>query len=186
MEDSAIVELFLLRDERAIAFSAEKYGGRLRAMAYGIVKDLGTAEECESDGYMQAWNLIPPHEPRSYLYAFLARIVRHISLDRCRELERLKRKAHISSLEGELEQCIPSPDDSTCRIDDMALREVLNAFLGSLSREKRQMFLRRYWYADSVAEIARRFGATDSRVKTTLHRCRRQLKEYLEKEGYEL
>ncbi len=186
MQDSAIVELFLQRDERAIALSAEKYGGRLRALAYGIVNDSATAEECENDGYLQAWNSIPPHEPRNYLYAFLARIVRHISLDRCRELGRLKRKAHICSLEDELEQCIPAPDDRSCRIDDMALREALDAFLGSLSREKRQMFLRRYWYADSVAEIARRFGATESRVKTTLHRCRKQLGEYLEKEGYEL
>ena len=83
MDDSRIVDLYLSRDESAISQTSEKYGSRLRNVAYGIVEDLHTAEECENDTYMEAWNSIPPHEPRSYLFAFLARITRHIALDFC-------------------------------------------------------------------------------------------------------
>ena len=113
--------LYLARDESAIAQTAEKYGGRLRALAMGIVADRRTAEECENDTYLEAWRSIPPHEPRSCLYAFLARITRHISLDRCRRRTALKRNALFVELSTELEQCIPAPDDTECRVDCMAL-----------------------------------------------------------------
>ena len=95
MDDRSIVALYLRRDETAIRQTAEKYGRRLRALAYGIVNDLQTAEECENDTYMEAWNTIPPHEPSDHFYAFLARITRHISLNRCRDRDRLKRGAFI-------------------------------------------------------------------------------------------
>ena len=184
MDDNRIVELYLLRDETAIKQTTEKYGSRLRSLAYGIVKDQQTAEECENDTYMKAWNTIPPHEPRSYLYAFLARITRHISLNCCRDRSRLKRSAFISELSAEMEQCIPAPDDSSCRMDDLALRTAINDFLGKLDEEKRNMFVRRYWFLDSVADIAKRYGISESKVKTTLFRCRNRLREYLIKEGY--
>ena len=129
MDDNRIVELYLLRDETAIKQTTEKYGSRLRSLACGIVNDQQTAEECENDTYMEAWNTIPPHEPRSYLYAFLARITRHISLNCCRDRNRLKRSAFICELSAELEQCIPAPDDVECRIDDIALSDVINRFL---------------------------------------------------------
>lgn len=186
LDDNRIVELYLLRDETAISQTNEKYGSRLRSLAYSIVEDRQTAEECENDTYMEAWNSIPPHEPRSYLYAFLARITRHISLNCCRNRSRLKRSAFLSELSTELEQCLPAPDDTACRVDDMVLAEVLNAFLGTLSEEKRNIFLRRYWYLDSVAAIAKRFSLSESKVKTTLFRCRNLLREHLEKEGYPL
>lgn len=186
MDDNRIVELYLLRDETAINQTSEKYGNRLRSLAYGIVEDMQTAEECENDTYMEVWNSIPPHEPRGYLYAFLARITRHISLNCCRNRSRLKRSAYICQLSTELEQCLPAPDDMACRLDDMVLAEVLNAFLGTLSEEKRNIFLRRYWYLDSVAAIAKGFSLSESKVKTTLFRCRNLLREHLEKEGYPL
>lgn len=184
MEDNIIVELYLLRDQAAVRQTAEKYGSRLRSLAYGIVKDTQTAEECENDTYMQAWNAIPPHEPRSYLYAFLARITRHISLNCCRNRSRLKRSAFICQLSTEMEQCIPAPDDVECRIDDMALSESINGFLAALHQEKRNIFIRRYWYLDSIADISKRFALSESKVKTTLFRCRNQLREHLEREGY--
>ena len=184
MDDNRIVELYLLRDETAIKQTSEKYGNRLRSLAYGIVNDHQTAEECENDTYMKAWNTIPPHEPRSYLYAFLARITRHISLNICRDRSRLKRNAFICELSTEMEQCIPAPDDTECRIDDIALGEAINGFLGTLSEGKRNIFIRRYWYLDSIADISKRFALSESKVKTTLFRCRNQLREYLEKEGY--
>ncbi len=184
LDDNRIIELYLLRDETAIEQTTEKYGTRLRSLAYGIVNDPQTAEECENDTYMEAWNTIPPHEPRSYFYAFLARIIRHISLNCCRNRSRLKRKAFICELSTEMEQCIPAPDDFQCRIDDMALRNAINGFLSKLNEEKRNIFVRRYWYLDSVADISKRFALSESKVKTTLCRCRCQLREHLEKEGY--
>lgn len=185
LDDNRIVELYLLRDETAIRQTTEKYGSRLRSLAYGIVNDRQTAEECENDTYMEAWDTIPPHEPK-YLYAFLARITRHISLNCCRDRSRLKRSAFICELSVELEQCISAPDDVECRIDDMALSEILNGFLGELDAEKRNIFIRRYWYLDSIADISERFAITESKVKTTLCRCRSRLREHLEKGGYTL
>lgn len=186
MDDNQIVELYLLRDETAIKQTTEKFGTRLRSLAYRIVHDRQTAEECENDTYMEAWNAIPPHEPRSYLYAFLARITRHISLNCCRDRSRLKRSAFICELSAEMEQCIPAPDDVSCRIDDMALSEAINGFLNTLSKEKRNIFILRYWYLDSIADISKCFALSESKVKTTLFRCRNQFREYLEKEGYTL
>lgn len=184
MDDNRIVELYLLRDETAIRETTEKYGSRLRSLAYGIVKDRQTAEECENDTYMEAWNTIPPHEPKNYLFAFLARIIRNISLNCCRNRNRLKRSAFISELSEEMEQCIPAPDDVECRIDDITLRDAINGFLSILDDEKRNIFVRRYWYLDSVELISKRFALSESKVKTTLYRCRNRLREYLEKEGY--
>ena len=184
MDDNKIIDLYLCRDETAVKHTARKYGDHLRALAYGIVKDRLTAEECENDTYLKAWNSIPPHEPREYLYAFLARITRHISLDCCRKRSRLKRSAYISELSAEMEQCIPAPDDMECRIDDIAFGQAINGFLSTLSEEKRNVFIRRYWYLDSVSDIARRFSLSESKVKTMLFRSRNRLRDYLEKEGY--
>lgn len=186
MEDGRIVDLFLRRDESAIRYSARQYGQRLRTLARDIVGDRETAEECENDTYLAAWQAIPPHEPRSWLYAFLARITRHISIDCCRSRTRLKRGGHVTALAGELEQCIPAPDDCACRLEELALAEALNGFLADLPREKRDLFLRRYWYLDSISHISRRFALSESAVKTALHRLRGQLRAYLEKEGYSL
>ncbi len=186
MGDNEIVELYLLKDEAAIMHTTEKYGHRLRALAYGIVADSRTAEECENDTYMEAWNLIPTNEPRNYLYAFLARIIRHISLNCCRSRSRLKRRAYICELSTELEQCIPAPNDTSCSIDDIVFGEIINNFLASLDKEKRNIFVRRYWYLDSISSISNYFPLSESKVKTTLFRCRNKLKKYLEKEGYVL
>ena len=185
MEDCKIVELYLCRYETAIARTAEKYGTRLRALALGIAGDARTAEECENDTYMGAWNSIPPHEPRDYLYAFLARITRHLALNRCRERSALRRSAFICELSAEMEQCIPaSGSDMFEHMEGVAVKQAINEFLGTLSREKRTVFLRRYWYLDSIAAISKRCGLSQSKVKTMLHRCRKQLREHLIKEGF--
>ena len=186
LDDNKIVELYLSRDETAIKQTSENYGTRIRSLANNIVKDLQTAEECENNTYLEAWRTIPPHEPRTYLFAFLARITRHISLNICRERNRLKRSAFICELSTEMEQCIPSPDDTECRIDDIILKDAINNFLATLDEEKRNIFLRRYWFLDSIADISKRYAISESKVKTTLFRCRNQLREYLEKEGYTL
>ncbi len=184
MEDDKIVELFLKRREEALRHTAEKYGRRLRALSQHIVEDVQTAEECENDTYVEAWNSIPPHSPKDYLYAFLARIIRHISLNCCRNRSRLKRSAYLCELSAEMEQCIPAPDDCECRVEDMVFAEAVNGFLKSLNVEKRTIFLRRYWYLDSIADLAERFGYSESKIKTMLFRCRNKLRKYLEQEGY--
>lgn len=184
MDDSAIVELYLNRNEDALHQTAAKYGSRLRALAMGITEDFQTAEECENDTYLQAWNSIPPHEPRDYLHPYLARITRHLALNRCRDRDRLKRKAHISQLSAELEQCIGGPDNAAQHMDELVLRAAINSFLSTLPEQKRNVFLRRYWYLDSVSTIANRYSLSESKVKTVLFRCRHQLQQHLQKEGF--
>jgi len=186
LDDDRIVELYLHRDQSAITQTADKYGRRLRSLAFGIVNDFQTAEECENDTYFNAWNAIPPHQPRSYLYPFLARITRNISLNFCRERSRLKRSAFISELTAEMEQCIPAPDDIECRVDDIVLGEVINRFLRALPLQKRNIFVRRYWYLDSIAEISKRFRISENKVKTILYRCRNKLRTQLQEEDYAL
>ena len=186
MEDEKIVELYFERNESAIERTSEKYGKRLRAVSNGIVKDIETAEECENDTYLEAWNIIPPNEPKNYFYAFLARIIRNISLNCCRKKNALKRNAFVCELSAEMEECIPSPDDMDCRIDDMVFAEIINKFLSELDAEKRKIFVRRYWYMDSVTEISEKLLLSESKVKTSLFRTRKKLREFLEKEGYAL
>ena len=184
LEDEEIVALYRDRDERAVARTAEKYGARLRSLASGITGDAQTAEECENDTYLEAWNTIPPQDPAGYLYAYLARIARHLALDACRRRNRLKRSAHIAELTAEMEECIPAPDDTAASFEAKELGEAIGRWLRTLGEEKRTVFMRRYWYLDPVETIARRYGFGKSKVKMILLRCRKELKEYLEKEGY--
>ncbi|MBR6709754.1 MAG: RNA polymerase sigma factor [Clostridia bacterium] len=186
MNDNNIIALYLSRDETAIVETAVKYGIRLQNIAYGITQDRQSAEECENDTYMKAWETIPPQNPAGYLYAYLARIIRHISIDACRTRSRLKRSAVITELTTEMEECIPAPDDTAGRLEYREMGEIISRYLRTLSDEKQIIFIRRYWYLDSVEAIAQRLGVGQSKVKMTLLRCRNELKEHLEKEGYHL
>ena len=184
MTDGEIVEKLLARDEGGLKQMSEKYGARLRALALGILGDVSEAEECENDTYLAAWDSIPPHEPRDYLFAYLARITRHISLDRCRMRGREKRAAHLKELTAELPDCLPAGDSPEERLDAKELAGAISAWLRTLPAEKRILFLRRYWYCDGVSALAKGMGWGESRVKTALHRLRKGLREHLEKEGY--
>lgn len=186
LNDKEIVELFLNRDETALKYTKEKFGSRLKSLANNILQDPDTAEECENDTYFEAWNRIPPHEPRDYLFAFLARLIRHISLDVCRLRSRKKRNAFLTELTEEIEQCIPDPKDTETEIDGILLGEAISKFLRTLSKERQNVFLRRYFYFDSITSICNRFSLSQSKVKTMLFRCRKELREYLIKEGYKL
>lgn len=186
MEDTKIVDLYLQRNEAAIKETSDRYGNRLRSLAYGIVDDQQAAEECENDTYLKVWDSIPPHEPRNYFYSFLARITRNISLNRCRDRSRLKRNAYICELTSEMEQCIPAPDDMACRIEKAELARAINGFLATLDLAKRNVFLRRYWFLESIPAISKRYGYSESKVKSMLFRTRNQLRDYLIKEGYDL
>ncbi len=186
MEDDKIIQLYFHRDENAIQQTADKYGSRLRAISYGITGDRETSEECENDTYMEAWKRIPPSEPKDYFFAFLAKITRACSIDRCRERTRLKRTGYVVELTDELETCIPAMSDVADEVEAKLLGEAISRFLYTLSDEKQVTFLRRYFYMDTVAEIAERLSISDSKVKTSLFRIRKELREYLIKEGYSL
>ena len=186
MEDTRIVELYLQRKESAIAHTADQYGTKLRNISFNIVRSRETAEECENDTYLQAWNSIPPNTPHGYLFAYLARIIRHISIDRCRYQQRLCRNAYIQELSAELQCCIPGSEDTELQVEAIALGQSISAFLRQQTETVRNVFLRRYWYMDSIADIADRFGISQSKVKSMLFRSRNALREHLEKEGYTL
>ncbi len=130
---------------------------------------------------MQAWDSIPPQEPRDYLFNYLVCITRHLALNICRSRHALKRRAYITELSNELQECLPS-EHSDKWIDDMAFKEILNSFLAGLDETKRNMFVRRYFFADSVADISKNFGISESNAKVTLMRLRDRLKEALKDE----
>ena len=184
MEDSAIVDLFFAREEAAIAQTAAKYGAKLRAVARRILDSDASAEECENDTYLEAWNRIPPHAPRTYLFAFLGRITRHLAIDECRRRRSAKRQALFCELTWEMVECLPGRDSAEEALEAEALGRAISAFLSRCSETQRALFVRRYWYFDTIPELSARFGFSQSKVKTTLFRLRQGLKEHLEKEGY--
>lgn len=186
MDDSQIVDLFISRDETAIRHCTKKFGSRLRAFAFRICTDPSLAEECENDTYLEAWNAIPPHEPRSYLFSFLAKITRCITLNAVQKRSAQKRCATMVEWTQEIEECIAAPDDVESAMDAQTLSKIVSDFLRTQSTEKANLFLRRYWFLDSVSEIAKRYGISESKVKTTLFRTRKALRDYLDKEGYTL
>lgn len=185
MEDEEIIGLYFARIERAIEETRTKYGRMCRSIAYGILKSLEDAEECESDTYLRAWDTMPPTRP-AVLPAYLGKLTRNLSLDRYDYLHAEKRGGgEIPVLLDELAECVPDSGGLDA-LDDTALKDALNGFLEALPPEGRKIFLRRYWFGDSVAEIARRYGFTASKVKMSLLRSRQRLESALEKEGISL
>lgn len=181
MTDEQIVDLYLARNEDAVRETSYKYGKRLRDFAKGITEDAGSAEECENDTYMQAWDSIPPQEPRDYLYNYLVCITRHLALNICRSRHTLKRSVCIVELSSELQECLPS-EHSDSWINDMVFKDALNAFLSDLDDTKRNIFIRRYFFADSIADISKTFRISESNAKVTLMRLRDSFKEVLKNE----
>ena len=181
MEDAKIIALFLDRNEQAVKETDTAYGRKLYILSNNILNNREDAEESVSDTYMEAWKSIPPKHPKCY-YAFLAAICRNISLNKLDWRLAAKRNAEVVALTQEMENCIPDSKQDA-QMDRKELRRVLEAFLESLSKENRLIFLRRYLYVDTVAEIAARYGISESKVKVQLHRTRAKLYTYLAKEG---
>ena len=182
MEDHQIINLYFARSEQAIQETDTKYGGYCYSIAYNILVNPEDAEESVSDTYLKAWESIPPTRP-TYFYAYLAKICRFLCFGRLDWKNAAKRKAEIVELTAEMELCIPDSRQQL-EAERRELGEVLNEFLGTLNEESRNIFMRRYWFADSVAEIAQRYRIGESKVKTRLFRARNQLRSFLEKEGY--
>lgn len=186
MTDEKIVELYLARNEQAIKETRDKYGSRLKNVSYNIVRDEGISEECENDTYLKTWNSVPPSEPKSYLFAYLARIIRNLSLNRIRSGKALKRQSDYTAITEELSGCIPDNEDTESRFDGAALSKLISEYIAGLPELNQLLFIRRYWYLDSIAQAAKSLGISESNAKIRLFRMREQLKTMLEKEGYRI
>ena len=181
MNDSQIIALYWERNEDAIRVTDQVYGPRLFAISDRLLHSRQDAQESVNDTYLKTWDTVPPQRP-VYFFAYLAKICRNFSLARIQWNTAAKRNAEVIALTREMEECIP--DRSIERsLEGEELGELLNAFLESISLENRRIFLRRYWFSDSVQEISDRYHISQSKVKTQLHRTRKKLKEFLEQEG---
>ncbi|MBR3507669.1 MAG: RNA polymerase sigma factor [Lachnospiraceae bacterium] len=183
LEDGEIVDLYLARNENAIVMTEEKYGRSLRKIISSVLDD-EACKECENDVYLRAWNLIPPNEPRDHFFAFLGKLARNLAIDEWRRTNAQKRKATMIELSEELQECMPAGNSVEGEILSGELKKTINSFLSTKSQTERKIFLRRYWYFDTVPEISNRYGYTQGKVKSALHRMRGELKGVLEKEGY--
>lgn len=181
MKDDEIIALYFRRDEDAIRQTELAYGGKLYNLSYRLLWNREDAEESVSDTYMKAWENIPPTKP-TFFYAYLAKICRFLAMGKLDWNNAAKRKAEVVELSDEMESCIPDLSREM-QIQSQELGALLSEFLGTLSPENRQIFMRRYWYAESIAEIAQRFHLGESNVKTKLMRTRNALRSFLEKEG---
>ena len=183
MDDNAIMDLYWARSEKAISETAARYGNYCYAIAYNILSNREDSEESVNDTYLAAWNNMPPKRP-SLLGAFLGKLTRYISLDRWKQRSRLKRGGgEVPLCLDELEDCVSGRESTE---DDVIRKETIasvNRFLDSLSETERRIFLCRYWYLDSVDAIADRFGFSQSKTASILHRIRGKLNKQLEKEG---
>lgn len=178
MDDKQIIELYFARSEEAIGESEKKYGAYCRTIAGNILPIREDVEECVSDTWLRAWGAIPPSHPER-LGAFLGRITRNLALD-C--LRAAKKNCPVQE---ELAECLTMGDPTAGMVDRVVLTAALERFLAGLPQKKRKLFLRRYWYFSTVEELGRDFGMSESGVKMTLLRLRRELRAQLKQEGIE-
>ena len=182
MHDNAIIELFFSRSEQALRECSEKYSAYMGAVAVNILGDMGDADECVNDALYRAWNAIPPARPEN-LATYLGRITRNLAINRFKQKNAVKRGGQAESALSELDECLPSSSNTEEFTDEAELRDSINRFLSRLRPDTRRVFVRRYWYLSPIKDIAREYRMTESRVKSTLFRTRRDLKKHLEKEG---
>jgi RNA polymerase sigma factor (sigma-70 family) len=183
MDDSEIIELYFQRSEEAVTQTASKYGKYCYQIAYHILSSREDSEESVNDTYLAAWNTMPPRRP-NILTAFLGKLTRYISLDRWKKRSAQKRGGGQVALSlEELEECISGGDDPEKEVDRKELLRYLNRFLDALPETQRKVFVCRYWYLESIPEIAARFGFSESKVTAMLHRLREKLRARLQLEG---
>ena len=181
--DQEIVALYWARDEQAIARTAERFGAYCRKIAMNLLGSARDAEECENDTWLAAWNSMPENRPDK-LAPYLGRITRNLALDLRERRSAAKRGGgQAEAVMEELADCLPAADHVAREVESAETARAVSAFLRELPEEARNIFLRRYWYCDATADIARRYRMSESKVRVTLHRTRQKLKVYLEKEG---
>jgi RNA polymerase sigma-70 factor (ECF subfamily) len=178
VDDQQIIGLLFQRSETAISALQQKFGGLCRSVIARILSDRRDIEECASDTFLRIWNSIPPQRP-ARLDCYLVRIARNVALDRYDYNTASMRNTDLTLAYEELSQYLPSRGRET---DCVEFRSFLNRFLRALPRDTRGMFLRRYWYGESIAQIASAYGYGEEKVKSSLFRTRKKLREAMIKE----
>jgi RNA polymerase sigma-70 factor (ECF subfamily) len=181
LDDKKIIQLFISRSQDAISELSQKYGEFCYRIAMNILKNSEDAEETENDTYLKVWNSIPPACP-DVLRAYVGRITRNLSLSRYRYNHREKRDDHLQVFLSELDDCVPASQDVEVSADD-TVRQAICAFLARQDFSTRTLFIRRYFYMESISALAKDFCMKESNVSTKLNRVRSKLKCHLEKEG---
>lgn len=184
LRDDEIIDLFHERSEQAIIELADKYGSVCRKVSRNILNNDLDAEECVNDSFLAAWNTIPPQTPNPLL-SYVCRIVRNLSVRKYHANTAQKRNSHYDIALDELADCLASKSSVETARSERELTRLLNRFLDTLGKDNRVMFVRRYWYADSISDIATRFHMSSNRAAVRLFRTREKLKAYLRKEGYQ-
>ena len=178
MEDHQILALLLSKEEQGLKELELKYGSKLKHLAMSILPE-EDALECVNDTYLAVWNSIPPKQPE-YLFAYTAKICRNLAFNRVEWSNAAKRNAIVVELSDELLECIPN---TSATIEQNELTHLLRSFLQTLPEQKRNLFIHRYWYGESIKELAVAFGYREEKVKSMLFRIRKQLWKELNKEG---
>lgn len=178
MDDSRIIELFYERSESAIQALSQKYGHVCTKTANNILNNYQDAEECVNDAYLAAWNSIPPQKPNPLL-SYVCRIVRNLSIKRYHANTAAKRNSIYDAALDELENCFPSSASVEEELDARELARMIDYFLETLDPKNRVMFVRRYWYSDSITELAALFHTSSHNISVRLSRTREKLRKYL-------
>lgn len=185
MEDQKIIDLYTNREERAIHETDKKYGRLCTSISMGILNDMRDSEECVSDTWLTLWNKTPPKKPNPFK-AYICRIIKNLSLKRYEYHHAKKRNSQYDLSLEELEECISKGQNVESQIELRELKWIIAKFIDELPKEKRILFLRRYWFLQSVTEMARDYKTTPKNMSVKLLRIRKELKEYLKKEGFEI
>ena len=183
LEDSKIIDLFFERPEQAIDELDRTYGFAVRRTVSNLLFDPLDAEEIVNDTYLGVWNSIPPYRPAS-LVSFVCRIARNRAVSRLRGDRALRRAQGFEPVLDELMEFLPSGMDVEADYDRKELLDAINRYLAALDYDDRYLFIRRYWFADSVKQIAAAMGSRENRVSVRLFRLREKLRSTLKKEGF--
>ncbi|WP_232061358.1 RNA polymerase sigma factor [Paenibacillus odorifer] len=183
VEDSEIIQLYFARNERAVEETSKKYRNYCTRIAHNILSNAEDSEECVNDTFLGAWEAIPPKSPAK-LSSFLGRITRNIALNKYDYYMAKKRNKKFDTILDELNDCLSSSDNVETQYEEAQIAESISKFLYNIKEDQRNIFLRRYWYSDSLADIAARFSISESKTKSILFRTRKKLQIYLQKEGY--
>jgi RNA polymerase sigma-70 factor (ECF subfamily) len=185
LNDREIIALYWERSESAVEETEKKYGKLCRHIAMNILQNSQDVEECINDTFLGAWNSIPPQKP-AVLSAYICRIARNCALKKFHYNNSKKRNAQLEISLAELEDCISQNDGEVHPGETELLAKAISTFLRTLSYENRAIFMRKYWFFDSVSDIADRFAISESKVKSILFRIRGKLKDFLMKEGIDI
>lgn len=184
MDDLQIIELYFVRDEQAIKETDIKYGKLCFRVANNILFNSEDSEECVNDTYWNAWNKIPPTRPKNFM-AFICKITRNLSLKKLELVTAKKRTSTAVISLSELEEVLPD-NRIVSGVEDEEIGRLISAFLRQEKAEVRNVFLRKYWFFDSISEIAARYSFSENKVKSMLFHSRSRLREYLKKGGIEI